>query len=169
VSEEQVIVVDRENRVTGSTPRSRMRAGRLPHRASFVFVFRSSGKLVAQQRTATKDVYPGYLDLAAGGVVLAGESYDESAARELAEELGIRGVPLDPHFEFWFEDDFVRVWGKAYSCVWDGPLALQPEEVAAVQEMAPETILAGEADAPFTPDSLAAFRRLMPLRSPSGG
>ena len=38
-----------------------------------------------------KDVYPSYYDVAVGGVVGAGESYDDGAQRELAEELGITG------------------------------------------------------------------------------
>jgi 8-oxo-dGTP pyrophosphatase MutT (NUDIX family) len=159
--DEQVVLVDHANREIGSAPRSRMRAERLPHRAAFVFVFRSSGNLVVQRRTMTKDVYPGFFDLAAGGVVLAGESYDESAVRELAEELGITGVKIEPHFDFWYEDGFVRVWGRAYSCIWDGPLVLQADEVDSVHEIAPEMVLSGQIEGEFAPDSLAALRRLM--------
>lgn len=163
-----MIIVNNDNLEVGSAPRSQMRAERLPHRAAFVFVFRSTGALIVQRRTLTKDVYPGLLDLAAGGVVLAGESYDESATRELAEELGISGVPVEPHFDFWHQDHAVRVWGRAYSCTWDGPVVPQPEEVAAVLELPPEKILAGEIAGEFTPDSFAALARLMLLRSRAG-
>ncbi len=39
----------------------------------------------------SKAIYPGYWDVAAGGMVLATETYAESAARELEEELGVSG------------------------------------------------------------------------------
>ena len=47
----------------------------LPHRSTYVLVFNSQGDLYVQKRTLTKDVFPGYFDVAAGGVVLAGETY----------------------------------------------------------------------------------------------
>jgi 8-oxo-dGTP pyrophosphatase MutT (NUDIX family) len=155
---ERVIIVDRENREVGIVPRPEMRAKRLPHRATYIFVFRSTGELVAQHRTATKDVYPSYIDLCAGGVVTEGESYEVSAERELAEEMGIRGVALEPHFDFWFEEG--PVWGRAFSCVWDGEVIPQPEEVASVELISPEKALSGEHPGPFTPDSLVALRQL---------
>lgn len=37
-----------------------------------------------------KDYCPGYLDLAAGGIVGINEDEDTNAARELNEELGIQ-------------------------------------------------------------------------------
>lgn len=157
--EEQVTIVDAANRVVGSAPRSRMRREGLPHRATYVFVFDSEGRLYVQHRTVTKDVYPGYWDLAAGGVVLAGESYEESAVRELAEEMGISGVPLEPWFDFYFEDGASKVWGRVWSCVYEGPLVLQQEEVQGVERMPVEDILDGSVSRQFTPDSLIALRK----------
>jgi 8-oxo-dGTP pyrophosphatase MutT (NUDIX family) len=158
--EEMVIWVDESNRELGVVPRSQMRRQRLAHRASFIFVFRPSGLLLAQRRTLTKDLWPGRLDLAAGGVVTAGETYLESARRELAEELGIVGAPLDRHFDFWFDHPDARAWGRVYSCRWDGAVRAQPEEVAAVEEIAVEDALAGKYVETATPDSLAALERL---------
>lgn len=45
--------------------------------------------LIVHQRADWKDVYPGYWDLAFGGVCAAGEPWLESAERELAEEAGL--------------------------------------------------------------------------------
>ena len=50
------------------------------------------------RRTDTKDVFPGEYDMFVGGVVSAGESYDDSALREIGEELGIVGPT--PEFMF---------------------------------------------------------------------
>ncbi|MEJ2236291.1 MAG: NUDIX domain-containing protein, partial [Syntrophobacterales bacterium] len=82
-ADEVVIIVDEENNEVGAVPRHEMRAGRLPHRATYILVFNSRGELFLQKRTQTKDVFPGYYDVAAGGVVLAGESYEGGAGREL--------------------------------------------------------------------------------------
>ena len=156
---ELVTIVDRQNNVVGVAERAEMRSRRLPHRASFVFVFREDGKLVVQRRTMTKDVWPGWYDLAAGGVVVDGESYEESAHRELAEELGVSGGPLRGGVEFLFEDAAVQVWGCAYTCVYDGELRLQEEEVAAVEEWgAAEIERAAIGAVPVTPDSWKALQ-----------
>ena len=122
--DEIVTIVDAENREVGAVPRSRMRAEMLPHRATYILVFDRSGRLFLQKRTATKDIYPGCYDVAAGGVVLEGETYEESARRELAEELGISGVELQRHFDFYHQDDRSRVWGRVYSCRYDGHVIL---------------------------------------------
>ena len=158
-ADEIVVIVDEENRIVGSAMRRDMRRSGLIHRATYVFVFSRDGRLYVQHRTMTKDVYPGYWDLCAGGVVLAGESYEESAARELAEELGISGVTLDPWFDFCFADGTSRVWGRAFGCVYDGPLALQEEEVQAVELVDVNDVLRGAAGKVFTPDTLLALRR----------
>lgn len=142
-------------------PRHEMRARGLPHRAAYILVFNSEGELFVQKRTGTKDIYPGYYDIAAGGVVLAGESYDQSAERELAEELGIRDIPLTPHFEFKHEDDANIVWGRVYSCIYDGALTLQEEEVESGFLADPKEVLVMSAKEPFTPDGLYVLKRFL--------
>ncbi|MCW5208454.1 NUDIX hydrolase, partial [Desulfobulbus sp. US2] len=67
--EEIVQIVDEHNRELGELPRRLMREQRLIHRASYILVFNAVGELFIQKRTTTKDVYPGYWDVAAGGVV----------------------------------------------------------------------------------------------------
>ncbi|MBD3239209.1 MAG: NUDIX hydrolase YfcD [Chitinivibrionales bacterium] len=159
--DEQVTVVDSRNRVTGSAPRWKMRAERLPHRATYVYVFDSAGRLFVQRRTMTKDVYPGYLDLAAGGVVLADEDYHTAALRELAEELGVTGVDIERLFDFVYVTEENHVFGEAFRCVWDGPMVLQAEEVASGRFWPIDEILAARVREQFTPDSLYALERLL--------
>lgn len=158
---ELVLIVDRENRETGQAPRADMRALGMPHRSTYILVFNSEGRLCVQKRTRTKDVYPGYWDPAAGGVVLAGESYEAGAARELAEELGVTGIPLERLFDFWFEEGSIRVWGRVYRCVWDGPLHLQAEEIEMAAFLTPEDLLALAASEPVTPDGVYVVRRYL--------
>lgn len=159
--DELVQVVDEDNNEAGSMPRHEMRARGLPHRAAYILVFNSRGELFVQKRTMTKDIYPGYFDIAAGGVVLAGESYDESAERELEEELGIRNTPLTSHFEFKHEDAHNIVWGRVYSCVYDGEMILQEEEIERGFFAAPEKVLALSEKESFTPDGLYVLKRYL--------
>jgi len=159
--DEMVAIVDEQNRVVGSTLRREMRACRLPHRATYILVFNSSGELFVQKRTMTKDIFPGYYDPAAGGVVLAGERYLEGALRELEEELGIRSVPLTNLFEFYYEDERSRVWGAAFSCVYNGAVVLQEEEVESGAFMPIPDVLRDIEAKPYTPDGVYVIRRYL--------
>jgi len=159
-ADETVALVNERNEVIGATTRRQMRAERLLHRATYILVFNQAGEILVQKRTPTKDMYPGYYDLAAGGVVLDGESYEASAAREAEEELGLVDVPLEPRFDFYFEDDRNRIFGRAFTCVYEGPFVLQPEEVESGAFLSIEDALAARLG-PVTPDTLQALREYL--------
>jgi len=158
-ADEMVTIVDERNRVVGAAPRREMRAGNLPHRATYILVFNPRGELYVQKRTQSKDVFPGYYDVAAGGVILAGESYEEGAARELEEELGVKGVPLTRLFDFSYKDEWVKIWGAAFSCIYDGEVVLQQEEVESGAFLAVDEVFRLAAAQSFTPDGLYVLRR----------
>jgi 8-oxo-dGTP pyrophosphatase MutT (NUDIX family) len=158
-ADEIVAIVDEHNTVVGAVPRREMRAKRLPHRSTYILVFNSRGELYIQKRTMTKDVFPGYYDTAAGGVALAGESYEQGAERELEEEMGIRGVPLTPLFDFYFEHEHMRLWGRAFSCKYDGEVVLQAEEVESGAFVPIPDVLRRAETEPFTPDGLYVLQR----------
>lgn len=149
----------------GSLPRHRMRAENRIHRATFILVFNSRGELFVQKRSMTKDVYPGYYDIAAGGVVLADESYETSAQRELHEELGISGADLMYCFDFYFEDQDNRVRGRVYTCVYDGDITLQTEEIDSGAFIDPDQCLRMNAVRPLTPDGIYVLKRFLLERS----
>jgi len=163
--DEIVVIVDEENNVIGAKARSIMRSKGLRHRATYILVFNSSGKIFVQKRTMTKDVYPGYYDVAAGGVVLDKETYEESAGRELEEGLGIRDVPLSHLFEFYYKDKKNRVWGRAYTCVYDGEIVLQKEEVESGSFQDVDEIIRMAGHELFTPDSLYVLERYVREKS----
>ncbi len=165
--EEIVSIVDEKNNITGSALRSVMRAKELPHRATYILVFNSKSELYVQKRTPVKDIYPGYYDVAAGGVVMAGESYEESATRELKEETGIQGVSLTHLFDFYHQDASNRVWGRAYSCVYDGEIVLQEEEVESGGFYSLETILNASRHGSYTPDGLYVLQRYLKRKKKS--
>ncbi|HEV7734323.1 MAG TPA: NUDIX domain-containing protein [Candidatus Binatia bacterium] len=131
-----------------------MRARRLPHRSTYILVFDHRGRLFVHLRTAVKDVYPSHWDVAVGGVLGAGEAWDEGAARELSEELGVSS-PLEPLFPFRWADDASVVHGRVYRTVHDGPFRLQPEEIVRGEFVDVDAVAARAAATPFCPDGLA--------------
>ncbi|MFN0280695.1 MAG: NUDIX domain-containing protein [Kineosporiaceae bacterium] len=152
---------DVAGRVVGSALRSRVRAENLPHAATGVLVRRPTGEVLVHRRADSKDLWPGGHDCAAGGVVLAGETPDEAARRELAEELGVEGVPLTPLLTSWYRDDRTHYLAHVYTAVWDGDVRFDDGEVAAGWWEAPEVLAARLADPgwAFVPDT----RRLLDL------
>ncbi|MFB4394105.1 MULTISPECIES: NUDIX hydrolase [unclassified Pseudomonas] len=156
---EHVTWVDEHDNVLGELPRAELRERGLIGRCTFILLFNGAGQLCVHRRTLSKALYPGYWDVAAGGMVGAGESYDHSAARELAEELGVSGVALTFHEKFHFDLPGNRLWCAVYSAVWDGPLRLQPEEVMEARFISVEQAEAEGQVLPYCPDSLAALQR----------
>jgi len=158
---ELVDVVDDEDRVVGTVTRARVRAERLRHRGVFIVVRRSGGEVLVHQRSPDKDVWPSAWDIAIGGVVAAGEGWDEAAARELAEEVGITGVV--PRFarSGRYADDDVDEVARVYALTWDGPIAFIDGEVVAAEWITPADLDARIAARPFCPDSLALARDLI--------
>lgn len=159
MAEEQVALYDEAGRVAGSVPRSIMRARNLRHAASSIVVRDSAGRIYLHRRTTTKDVYPGLLDFAAGGVVLAGEDPDAGAVREVEEELGVTGVALEPLGVADYADDATRYRAFRYVAVWDGPVRWQPEEVAWGEWVTVEDLvrLIDEEPETIVPDSVAVW------------
>jgi len=157
---EIVQIVDENNTEIAAVSRWLMREQQLIHRASYILVFNRAGELFVQKRTMTKDVYPGYYDIAAGGVVLAGESYEESARRELTEELGIEEAALTPCFDHYYADATNKVWGRVFRCRHEGPFTLQKEEIESGGFMQVTQVLDAADSKLFTPDGIEILRRL---------
>ncbi|MGD9948608.1 MAG: NUDIX domain-containing protein, partial [Desulfobulbus sp.] len=101
-----------------------------------------------------------YWDLAAGGVVLEGESYEESAKRELREELGVSGAKLRPLFDQYYEDADNRVWGRIFACTSNGPFTLQEEEIDYGRFINLGKIEELNQVEPVTPDGMLLLKRL---------
>src|SRR5580700_9257086 len=121
---ELVDILDENGNVVGTATRREMRQRQLPHRCVYLLVFNTRGELFIHLRTATKDIYPSHWDVAIGGVVAAGESFDAGAVREGGEELGVALAP-EPLFPFRYADERTVVHGMVYRAVHDGPFRLQ--------------------------------------------
>jgi 8-oxo-dGTP pyrophosphatase MutT (NUDIX family) len=130
---ELVAVYDAAGAVTGVAPRGTVYAGSLWHGVGGVLLRSGDGERVyVHRRAATKLVMPGLHDCWAGGVIGPGEDPAATAARELAEELGVTEAPLTPLFTMIYDegDGGLRSHLYAYEARWDGPVHHQPSEVA---------------------------------------
>ena len=135
--------------------RGEMRAGHLRHRCVYLVVIGGDDRLLVHRRSPDKDVWPGRWDVAAGGVVAAGEAWDDAARRELAEELGLRGVELEPLGGGTFDDDDVHVTGRCYLVRSDGPFQFDDGEVVEARFVTPGDLAELRSSEDFCPDSLA--------------
>jgi isopentenyldiphosphate isomerase len=157
-ADELVDVVDENDRVLRQATRKQVRQRNLCHRAVYILVFNTGGQLFIHRRTLTKDIFPGYWDVAVGGVVNAGEGYDKAAARELREELGVRGVSLRRLFSMRYEDASNRVHGMVYSCACEGDFTLQASEIMSGEWTDLDVLLERTQHDLFCPDGLEALR-----------
>jgi isopentenyldiphosphate isomerase len=155
---ELIDVVDDAGAVVRRVTRREMRARRLPHRSTYILVTNRHGELFIHLRTATKDVYPSYWDPCVGGVLVAGESFDEGAVRELDEELGVT-APLERLFPLQYEDAANVVRGMVYRARHDGPFRLQAEEIVRGEFATLDAVVARAAREPFCPDGLVVLAR----------
>lgn len=87
-------VVNEQDEVVGQASRREVHEGNLLHRAVHILVFNKHRDCLLQKRSLLKDRQPGLWDSSAAGHLDAGESYEEAARRELAEELGISDARL---------------------------------------------------------------------------
>lgn len=166
MSSEIVTIVNSADEVIGQAPRTQVRAEGLIHRVTYIFVFNAKQQILLQKRTNIKDIYPSYYDLAAGGVVSVGESYEVCAYRELHEELDLKNVPLTQQFDHYFDDGHNRYFGRVYTCWHDGPFTLQASEVQSAEFVEIRQVLEGEFE-PLTPDTFSVLERWLE-RNPVG-
>lgn len=157
-SEELFDVVDRFDRVSETRTRSEVHQLQLRHRAAHILLIRSDGRMLIHLRTENKEEFPSVWTSSASGHVSAGETYQESATRELHEELAIRAslnrigrIAACPDTSNEFTEVFV-------ACSDDTP-SPDPNEIADTQWLTPDEIcteISAEPDK-FSP----AFRLIM--------
>ncbi|MDG6988063.1 MAG: isopentenyl-diphosphate Delta-isomerase [Nitrososphaerota archaeon] len=134
---EILILVDDEDNELGTDTRENCHAGNgRRHRAYTAFLFHN-GKMLLQQRSGKKLLWPGAWDVSYTSHVFPGESYQQAASRRAQQELKATVGPLtDVHSFVYFapqganaENEFCRVLIGDF----DGKVTPNPEEMAAVK------------------------------------
>ena len=129
---EQFAVVDEMDRVIGAASRREVHGNNLRHRAVHILIFNPAGELLLQKRSRWKDRHPELWDSSAAGHVGAGEEYDETAQRELREELGVTAsltrlahLPASQKTD----EEFIQLYRGEHA----GPFSPARDEIDAVQ------------------------------------
>jgi uncharacterized protein YhfF/8-oxo-dGTP pyrophosphatase MutT (NUDIX family) len=167
-AEELLDIVDANDQVIDQVPRGEATARGLRHRCVFVFVRDGSGRVFVHRRTPEKLVFPSMYDMFVGGVVGAGEEYDDAALREAEEELGVSGLPRPARlFSFLYEGKGAAAgytwWSRVYEVRCDLPVSPQAEEVAWHAFLTEEELERRLPEWEWVPDGLEAYQRLRGL------
>src|SRR3954452_4887619 len=102
---EAVAVYDEAGAVVGVAPRGEVYARSLWHGVGGVLLRSGDGERVyVHRRSSTNVVMPRLHECWAGGVIGPGEDPAPAAAGELADDLGVTGVPLTPLFAVAYEE-----------------------------------------------------------------
>ena len=167
-TDELLDIVDAQDRVVGQASRGEATARRLRHRCVFVLARDPDERIFVHRRTPVKLVFPSMYDMFVGGVVGAGESYDDAARREAEEELGVPGLSPVPLFRFLYESAEHTWWSAVYET--RTPVTVQPQvEEVAWHAFLPEAELTARlGEWPWVPDGLAAWHRLTLWRAAPG-
>lgn len=123
-------IVDADDRVTGAATRGEIHARGLMHRSVHVLVFNSAGCVLLQKRSMQKDQFGGMWDSSCAGHVESGHSYEETAPRELHEELGfLPAESLKVLFKMQPCADNGHEFGMVYAINYEGPFTAAEDEI----------------------------------------
>ena len=135
--QEILILVDDNDNELGTDTRENCHSGKgKRHRAYTAFIFHD-GRMLLQQRSTKKLLWPGAWDVSFTSHVYPGESYQQAASRRALQELNARVGPLvDVHSFVYFapqggnaENEFCRVLVGDF----DGKITVNRDEIASVR------------------------------------
>jgi Isopentenyldiphosphate isomerase len=161
---DKIIMADREeNELWDLYSRDREKTGKIHRRGDslkegeyhlvvHICIFNSKNELLIQQRQPFKEGWPNMWDVTAAGSALQGETSQQAAEREVAEEIGLK-IDLSnnrPNFTI----NFARGFDDYYLLEQEVDLAslhLQEEEVQAVRWVSKDEVLAMQAQGTMIP------------------
>jgi mevalonate kinase len=158
--QELFTVVDEQDRVVGYRTRAEChRDPSLIHRVVGVAVFDSSGRILLQKRSMTKDMEGGLWSVTSAGHVLKDESYEDAAKRELAEEVGI-DIPIAPAAGYLYQTGAESEMSRLFTATYDGPVKPDPTEVAEIRPFTRDEVVRGllSGDVALTESSRRALK-----------
>ncbi|GAA5514836.1 isopentenyl-diphosphate Delta-isomerase [Deinococcus carri] len=127
------------------------------------FLRDGAGRLFIPRRAAHKTRWPGALDFSVGGLVLAGETFNEAFAREAREELNLNvealGWQVTANLDPLTTD--LRCFTRVYEVPFEGTPDLNPEDFSGGEWLTPGEVLgrAGTGE-PVNGDLVEVVRRV---------
>jgi isopentenyl-diphosphate delta-isomerase len=130
-----LIMVDKEDNILGYEEKEKCHRGKgMLHRAFSIFIFNSSGRLLLQERSAAKPLWPLFWSNSVCSHPRKGEDYLQAAQRRLKEEIGLE-TPLHFLFKFQYHAPFKTIGSENELCAVyigksDEPVNIDPREIA---------------------------------------
>jgi isopentenyl-diphosphate Delta-isomerase len=107
--DEPLILVDSNDREVGNLNKVACHEGEgVLHRAFSVFILNGSGKVLLQQRSQSKKLWPLYWSNSCCSHPRRGEDIHEAADRRIMQELGIE-AELTRHYEFEYRASYKNI------------------------------------------------------------
>lgn len=159
--------VDEHDRVWGVVERDEAVRGKWPHRIAGTICRDREGRILVVRRAETMPRFPGYYDVIVGGAVSVGESYEEAAVRELAEELGVR-APVRFLFKFLCREGIGPIWLGVHEAILSKALVPDPSEIAWQDWLTVAELREMVDQWRFVPAGREALRRYLESRLGSG-
>jgi isopentenyl-diphosphate Delta-isomerase len=136
-TEEVLILVDDNDNQIGTDTRTNCHAGKGKRHRAYTALLFHDGKMLLQQRSKRKLLWPGAWDVSFTSHVYPGESYQKAASRRAKEELNARvGNLEDVHSFVYFapqgenaENEFCRVLVGEF----DGKISPNSDEIMATR------------------------------------
>ncbi|MFI9150450.1 NUDIX domain-containing protein [Streptomyces sp. NPDC053367] len=162
--DELVDHVDAQDRVLGAVSRREaVREGWL-HRVASVVCRDGRDRFLVHRRAEQLSRFPGHCELGVGGAAGVGESYEQAAARELGEELGVR-ASVRLRFTFLNRVGLSPHWLGVCDAVVPEIVAPDPGEVAWHGWLTESELRRALRQWTFTPDSQEIFDRYLAGRT----
>ncbi|MDT0468469.1 MULTISPECIES: NUDIX hydrolase [Streptomyces] len=158
--------VDEHDEVLGVVDRrDAIRHGWL-HRIATIVCRDSAGRIFVHRRADGVSRFPGQLNWMLGGAVDVAESYEDAAARELAEELRVHARPRFV-FKFLCRGAISPYWLGLHEVVVTEQVQPDPAEVAWYDWLGESELIDLVRHRAFVPDAREAFERYRALPQPS--
>lgn len=163
--DELVERVDEQDRGLGVVVgrRQAVREGWL-HRVAVTVCRDERGRILVHRRAERLSRFPGLYEVGVGGAVDVGESYEQAAGREVAEELGVRVLPR-LLFTFLNRGGLSPHWLGVHEAVVPDAVAADPDEVAWHGRLTEPELGSALSEWRFTPDSHEVFSRYRAFRT----
>ncbi|HEX7719639.1 MAG TPA: isopentenyl-diphosphate Delta-isomerase [Woeseiaceae bacterium] len=164
---EELILVDADDTVSGSLDKASCHDGRgILHRAFSLFIFDQRGRLLLQQRSADKRLWPLYWSNSCCSHPRVGESMEKATARRLQDELNIR-AQLEFVYKFTYQASYETL-GSEHELCWvylgrvEQPVLANRHEIAATRFLGVAELRKEMATVPehFTPWFKLEWQRL---------
>ncbi|WP_329182338.1 NUDIX domain-containing protein (plasmid) [Streptomyces decoyicus] len=122
------------------------------HRIAVTVCRDREGRILVHRRSEHVARFPGRYEVGSGGAVAPGESYEEAASRELAEELGVR-APVRFIVKFLNRSGLSPHWLAVHEALLFDNLCSDPNEVMWHGWLSESELLRSMRENLFTPDS----------------